>query len=238
VIDLQLHTSDSDGTWTWIQVLEKCLDLNLTAFAITDHDTTVRRDDIIAWAKTNDAMAIPGIELSASDNDQTIHLLGYFLDGPLTSLEARLNYLRSGRLDRNAKIVARLQKLGIAVTEEDVLLAAGRATVGRPHIARLLMQKGVVKTMQEAFDKYLNSNGQAYFPKVELPLREAIDLLHAAGAVTSISHPGLLKRTPEVLEESLKLWRSWGSTASKRCIRVIRSSKPLFLTASPTNTDF
>ena len=72
------------------------------------------------------------------------------------------------------------------------------------------MQKGVVKTMQEAFDKYLAANGQAYYPKVELPLREAIDLLHAAGAVTSISHPGLLKRTPEALEASLKLWRSWG----------------------------
>jgi predicted metal-dependent phosphoesterase TrpH len=210
VIDLQIHTTDSDGTWTWLQVLEKCLDLNLTAFAITDHDTTVRRDDIVAWGKTNDAMAIPGIELSASESDQTIHLLGYFLDGPLTSLEARLMYLRNGRLERNTKIVQRLQKLGVSVTEEDVLLAAGRATVGRPHIARLLMQKGVVKTMQEAFDKYLSLNGQAYFPKVELPLREAIDLLHEAGAVTSISHPGLLKRTPEILEASLKLWRSWG----------------------------
>jgi predicted metal-dependent phosphoesterase TrpH len=210
VIDLQIHTNDSDGTWSWTQVLEKCLNLNLRAFAITDHDTVVRRNDILAWAKANDAMAIPGIELSTCENDQTIHLLGYFLDGPLADLEARLNFLREGRLDRNKKIVARLQKLGIAVTEEDVLLAAGRATVGRPHIARLLMQKGVVKTMQEAFDKYLSANGQAYFPKVELPLREAIELLHAAGAVTSISHPGLLKRAPDVLEASLKLWRSWG----------------------------
>ncbi len=210
MIDLQIHTTDSDGTWSWTQVLEKCLNLNLAAFAITDHDTTVRRDDIVEWAKTNDAMAIPGIELSSCENDQTIHLLGYFLDGPLNQLELRLNFLREGRMDRNKKIVAKLQSLGISVTEEDVLAAAGRATVGRPHIARLLMQKGVVKSMQEAFDRYLSANGQAYYPKVELPLREAIDLLHSAGAVTSISHPGLLKRTPDVLEESLKLWRSWG----------------------------
>lgn len=210
MIDLQIHTLDSDGTWSWTEVLEKCLDLNLAAFAITDHDTTVRRDEIAAWAKANDAMAIPGIELSTCENDQTIHLLGYFLDGPLDKLEARLAYLREGRLDRNKKIVSRLQSLGISVTEEDVLAAAGRGTVGRPHIARLLMQRGVVKTMQEAFDRYLSPNGQAYFPKVELPLREAIDLLHEAGAVTSISHPGLLKRTPEILEQSLKLWRSWG----------------------------
>jgi len=210
VIDLQLHTNDSDGTWSWTHVLEKCLDMNLSAFAITDHDTIVRRNDILGWAKANDAMAIPGIELSTCESDQTIHLLGYFLDGPLENLESRLEFLREGRLQRNKKIVGKLQSLGISVTEEDVLKAAGRATVGRPHIARLLMQKGVVKTMQEAFDKYLAANGQAYYPKVELPLREAIDLLHAAGAVTSISHPGLLKRTPEALEASLKLWRSWG----------------------------
>lgn len=210
MIDLQIHTTDSDGTWSWTQVLEKCLDLNLTAFAITDHDTVVRRDDILAWGKANDAMAIPGIELSTRENDQTIHLLGYFLDGPLTKLEERLAYLREGRLDRNKRIVERLQSLGIKVTVEDVMAAAGRATVGRPHIARLLMQKGVVQSMQEAFDKYLAANGMAYFPKDELPLREAIDLLHDAGAVTSVAHPGLLKRTPEILEQSLKLWRSWG----------------------------
>jgi predicted metal-dependent phosphoesterase TrpH len=210
VIDLQIHTNDSDGTWSWKQVLEKCLDLNLTAFAITDHDTTVRRGDILAWGKANDAMAIPGIELSTCEDEQTIHLLGYFLDGPLDKLEAQLDFLRTGRLQRNKKIVAKLQSLGVNVTEEDVLNAAGRATVGRPHIARLLMQKGVVKSMQEAFDRFLSANGQAYYPKVELPLREAIELLHGAGAVTSISHPGLLKRTPEALEASLKLWRSWG----------------------------
>ncbi len=210
MIDLQLHTTDSDGTWNWRLVLERCLDMGLTAFAITDHDTAVRRDEIRDWGKANDAMAIPGIELSTSENGQTVHLLGYFLDGPQENLEKRLDYLREGRRTRNKKIVEKLQSLKIQVTEEDVLRAAGTATVGRPHIARLLMEKGVVKSMQEAFDKYLSINGLAYFPKDELPLREGIDLLHGAGAVTSVAHPGLLKRSPDVLEASLKEWRSWG----------------------------
>lgn len=210
MIDLQLHTTDSDGTWAWDRVLEKCLDLNLTAFAITDHDTIRRRAEIIAWAKAHEAMAIAGIELSTSENGQTIHLLGYFLDGPLEKLGLRLDYLREGRMSRNKKIVTRLQSLGVKVTEEEVLLAADRATVGRPHIARLLMEKGVVKSMQEAFDRFLSLNGSAYFPKDELPLREAIDLLHEAGAVTSVAHPGLLKRPADVLEASLSEWRSWG----------------------------
>lgn len=210
MIDLQLHTTDSDGTWPWDRVLDACLAMGLTAFAITDHDTVARRADILAWAAARKARAIPGIELSTTEGGQTVHLLGYFLDGPLARLEERLDFLKRGRSDRNVRIVRKLQSLGIAVTEEEVLAIAGRGTIGRPHIARLLLQKGVVKTMQEAFDRYLTPGGLAYFPKEELPLRDAIELLHGAGAVASVAHPGLLKRHPEALEQSLKLWRGWG----------------------------
>ncbi len=213
MIDLQLHTTDSDGTWPWHKVLAACQALKLTAFAITDHDTIVRRDEIIAWGKAHNAQAIPGIELSTRENDQTVHLLGYFLDGNLTRLKERLAYLREGRLSRNDKIIERLRALGIDVTDEDIKSISGNNVVGRPHIARLLLQKGKVQTMQEAFDRYLIPGGLAYFPKDELPLREGIELLHEAGAVTSVAHPGLLKRTPEELEKSLVLWKSWGLDA-------------------------
>lgn len=210
MIDLQIHTTDSDGTWDWEKVLNYCLDNNLKAFAITDHDTIVRRDDILKWAQKNEAQAIPGIELSTRESDQTVHLLGYFLDGPLGQLQSRLDFLKEGRLDRNKKIISRLRELGVQVTEEEVFAIAGRGTIGRPHIARLLLEKKVVSSIQEAFEKFLSINGRAYFPKEELPLREAIDLLHEAGAVTSVAHPGLLKRSPHDLEMSLKLWREWG----------------------------
>src|SRR5262249_28687670 len=100
--------------------------------------------------------------------------------------------------------------LGIKVTEEDVLARAGRATMGRPHIARALMEKGYVKSLQEAFDRYLSVSGAAYCPKEELPLREAIELLHDAGGVTSVAHPGLLKLSMEDVEEALAQWRDWG----------------------------
>lgn len=213
MIDLQIHTTDSDGTWAWDKALNHCLDINLKAFAITDHDTIVRRQEILDWAKKNEAMAIPGIELSTRESDQTIHLLGYFLDGPLEKLQLRLDYLKEGRLSRNTKMIARLQSLGVRVTEEEVFRIAGRGTIGRPHIARLLLEKKVVGSLQEAFEKYLSINGLAYFPKEELPLREAIELLHEAGAVTSVAHPGLLKRAPADLEASLKMWRSWGLDA-------------------------
>lgn len=210
MIDLQLHTTDSDGTWPWRKVLEACVQLKLSAFAITDHDTMVRREDVLDFARDNNVKAIPGIELSTTEGGQTIHLLGYFLDGRLGRLEERLDFLRRGRMDRNGLIISKLRSLGINVTEAEVLAVADNKVVGRPHIARLLVNKGAVSTIQEAFDKYLTPGGKAYFPKDELPLREAIDLLHEAGAVTSVAHPGLLKRSPLDLENALKEWRSWG----------------------------
>jgi 3',5'-nucleoside bisphosphate phosphatase len=213
MLDLQLHTTDSDGTWPWQQVLEQCLTLGLTAFAITDHDTIIRQAEIRAWAKSQKAQAIPGVELSTRESDQSVHLLGYFLEGPLERLESKLAYLRMGRGDRNKKIIERLQKLGLKVTEEELIKVAGRATVGRPHIARLLLEKGYVQSIKEAFDRYLALDGSAYFPKDELPLREGIDLLHEAGCVTSVAHPLLLNRAPDVFEASLRLWRSWGLDA-------------------------
>lgn len=184
--------------------------MGLKAYAITDHDTVVRHQEIRAWAKANNALAIPGIELSTRDQDQTVHLLGYFLEGSLVRLESRLSYLKDGRKDRNRKIIARLQQLGFAVTEEELLRVAGQGTVGRPHIARLLLEKGFVQSIKEAFDRFLSITGMAYFPKDEIPLQEGIELLHEAGCVTSVAHPILLNRTPDELELLIKEWKAWG----------------------------
>lgn len=213
MLDLQLHTTDSDGTWPWDKVLNHCLSIGLKAFAITDHDTIVRREEIVAWGKKNNALAIPGIELSTRENGQTVHLLGYFLDGPLEKLEGRLKFLCDERNVRNKKIIEKLQAMGFAVTEEELKEVAGRATVGRPHIARLLLQKGYIKTIVEAFDRFLTPGGGAYFPKEELPLHEGIELLYGAGAVTSVAHPGLLKRNPQEMEESIRRWKGLGLDA-------------------------
>ena len=230
MIDLQLHTTDSDGTWGWERVLEACVQLKLTAFAITDHDTMVRRSEILAWGQARNVQAIPGIELSTTENGQTVHLLGYFLNGPLEKLEERLEYLREGRLNRNGLIIAKLRSLGIDVTEAEVLAIAGNKVIGRPHIARLLLQKGAVSSIQEAFEIYLTPGGKAYFPKEELPLRDAIDLLHEAGAVTSVAHPGLLKRSPMDLETSLREWRGWGLDGIEGIYPVYTAEQTAFFT--------
>jgi len=228
MIDLQLHTTDSDGTWPWEKVLESCLEMGLTAFAVTDHDTVVRQAEIRAWAKEKNAQAIPGLELSTRDQDQTVHLLGYFLEGPLGKLEAKLGDLRLGRADRNGLILAKLRQLGFEVSDQELMVVAGRGTVGRPHIARLLLQKGFVKSIQEAFERFLGGTGSAYFPKEEIPLREGIELLHEAGAVTSVAHPLLLARNAEELENSFIQWKEWGLDAIEA----------LYPTYSPEQTSF
>jgi predicted metal-dependent phosphoesterase TrpH len=210
MIDLQLHTTDSDGTWAWDRVLEACLSMGLSAFAITDHDTVVRHAEIRAWAKGKKPLVIPGVELSTKENNQTVHLLGYFCEGPLDRLEERLKFLNAARADRNTLILGKLRKLGFDVTEDDLKRVAGKATVGRPHLARVLLEKGYVGTIREAFDRFLAAGAAAYVEKEEMPLRDGIEILHSAGAVTSVAHPILLNRTPDELETSLKLWRSWG----------------------------
>jgi 3',5'-nucleoside bisphosphate phosphatase len=128
-------------------------------------------------------------------------------------LESTLAGLRASRRTRNIKILEKLNKYGFPVTEDDLNKVAQGETIGRPHIARMMLQKGFVTSIREAFDRFLALGSAAYVPKEEMPLQEAIQLLHASGAVTSAAHPMLLGRTYEELEESFKEWKSWGLDA-------------------------
>ncbi len=210
MLDLQMHSSDSDGTWPWDKILNRCLEMGLTAFSITDHDTIARRKDILEWAKVHKAMAIPGVELSTVESEESVHLLGYFLEGPLKNLEKMLSGAVEARNDRNKKILKKLQAMGYQVSFEDLASGAACEPVGRPHIARLLMEKGYVKTIREAFHRFLSRKGSAYYPKDDIRLEDAITLLHEAGAVSVVAHPGLLQRSPHDLEQSIRTWADWG----------------------------
>ncbi|MFN0118382.1 MAG: PHP domain-containing protein [Elusimicrobiota bacterium] len=238
MIDLQLHTTDSDGTWTWDKVLQTCLDMKLKAFAITDHDTIDRHEEIKAWGKKNNAMVIPGIELSTKEKGQTVHLLGYFLDGSKVNLEQRLKYLREERIVRNGKMIRKLQSVGVAINEEEVLSISGHAPMGRPHIARVLLNKGIVQSIPEAFERFLSPTGSAYFPKEEIPLKEGINLLQEAGAVTSVAHPGLLRRSGEELEKSLTVWKEWGLDGLEAIYPMYNEYQTSFFDRMCTKYDF
>jgi predicted metal-dependent phosphoesterase TrpH len=190
--DLHLHSTASDGTETPAAVVARAAAAGLTSIALTDHDNLdgiVEAGDAAAQAGLD---FIPGTELSVGWRDTSFHLLVYHLEPRPGPLQDRLGDLQAGRKVRNPRIVAKLQDLGIDITYDEVLTEAGDAVVGRPHIAAVLVRKGVVPDMAAAFDRYLANGGPAYVERVRLSHDEAIDLAGASGAVPVVAHPHTL----------------------------------------------
>jgi predicted metal-dependent phosphoesterase TrpH len=174
---------------------------NVTALAITDHDTIDGIADALAAAAPLGIEVIPGIEISArfpeAGGETELHILGYFIDWNNLDLQARLAHLRTTRHMRNPLIVERLNELGVAITYDEVLRLAGNGAVGRPHIARVLMEKRYVSSAKEAFDRYLAAGAAAYVARVLPEPAEAIAMIRAAGGVPVLAHPSWLERSDE-----------------------------------------
>ena len=167
-IDLHLHTTHSDGSFSTGEVMAFAKQAGLKALAITDHDIIDGIPEATAIGKELEIEVIPGVEISSRLGESELHILGYFLNWTDPLLAQRLSTLRDSRHLRNPKIVQRLNELGIPITYEEVRALAGTESVGRPHIARLLMEKKFVTSAKEAFDRYL-ANGRPAFVDRELP---------------------------------------------------------------------
>ncbi|CAN5115842.1 PHP domain-containing protein [soil metagenome] len=188
-VDLHLHSTASDGLLPPAAVVSAARVVGLTAIALTDHDTV----DGIAEARMTAEHAgirfVAGIELSAEENGVEIHILGlHLLD--VTTLRDRLLELQAERIDRARAIVARLAELGVSVSYDAVLAHAAGGAVGRPHVARAMLDAGVVKDFREAFDRYLGAARPAFIPKKKLSVRDAVSLVHVAGGLAVWAHPG------------------------------------------------
>ena len=172
----------------------------LTALALTDHDTVEGLAEARAAAEEVGVRLVQGCELSCEVGTATMHLLVYFLaDGP-GPLQDRLAGLQEARADRNRRIVAVLRDHGLDVTLQEVLDEAGGGSVGRPHVAGVLLRKGYVASIQEAFDVWLAKGKPAYLERERLLPAEAIGLAHASGAVAVVAHPTSLGFDPAGLE--------------------------------------
>jgi 3',5'-nucleoside bisphosphate phosphatase len=188
-LDLHLHTTHSDGSLSPDEVVRLAHQAGVTALAITDHDITTA---IPAATEAGGALGIeviPGIEISSLLGDSELHVLGYFLHWQDPLLNERLVTLRDSRHRRNPMIIARLQALGIGITYDEVRAVAGSDSVGRPHIARVLMEKGVVASAKDAFDRFLANGKPAYVPR-DLPSpAEAIRWIKEAKGLAVLAHP-------------------------------------------------
>jgi len=189
-LDLHLHSTASDGTLSPSELVNKCAENGLKVIALTDHDTLDGIDEAIGRAKTlGNIEVIPGIEVSCSWNGTEVHILGLFSRLDNVRLSEYCTRARKNRLSRSKKIVERLQHLGVEIKFEKVIEVAGDAVIGRPHIAKALVDAGYVKYPKEAFDLYLGSSHSSYYPSSTISPVEAIDLLVESNALPVLAHP-------------------------------------------------
>jgi len=188
-IDLHTHSTASDGTYTPSDLVHYAKTKSLRALALTDHDCIDGLKEAMAAGKEIGVEVIPGVELSAKFQNGTMHILGFFVNPTDPIFLQRLVTLQEARRQRNPKIVQKLQDLGVKITYDEVVAASGGGQVGRPHFACVLLKKGYVKTIAEAFEKYLRDGGPAYVEKERFSPEESIALIHEAEGVAVLAHP-------------------------------------------------
>jgi len=199
--DLHIHTIESDGALTPVELLLKAKEVGLTTISITDHDSVNAVEEAISFGSEIGIQVIPGVELSVTIENRDVHILAYFFDYKNKPLLEYLDYFRKERYKRAEKIVDRLHSLKIPVPFETVLKKANNGSVGRFHIALALLEHGHVKSYNDAFYKYIGDRGPAFEEKVSLRPEELFSLVNHAGGISFIAHPG--KLVNEIVLDSL-----------------------------------
>jgi|SRR5690625_287947 len=198
---MHVHTYYSDGIFSPKEVVEKAVQLGLDGIAITDHDTVLGvKEAIDASKEYPNFSVIPGIEFSCIHEDEEVHILGYFINYESLELEKILDKLNSARRNRTGKIVAKLNQLGMDIEEKDVLEIGKKNFTGRVHVAKALIKKGYVSSVEEAFEKYLERGQPAYVERESLSINKAIRLINSLGGVSILAHPGLLKKRDKIIK--------------------------------------
>ncbi|MCK5340204.1 MAG: PHP domain-containing protein, partial [Desulfobulbaceae bacterium] len=207
LIDLHTHSTYSDGTFTPSEIVIQAVKLGLTAIALTDHDTVAGIDEALEEAKHHAIELVSGVEISAWHGDTSLHILGYGIDHKNRTLQLGMNTVQEIRKKRNNGIIEKLNRTGIRIDRNDLdEIAAGQ--LGRPHFAQLLIDKGIVKTYDQAFYQYLGDTGKAFVPKGRFEAREAIRIIQDAGGMAVLAHPGCmdpsLATTPDLLRSLMR----------------------------------
>ena len=205
MIDLHVHTTCSDGTFSPEEVVRLAATRGLTALAITDHDTVLGVPAAAQEGDKHGIEVVPGLEISSQWNHGIMHILGYFIDIDHPELRKVLDFLKEGREARTPRIVSRLQQLGVNVSVEEIEQEAGEGVPGRPHVANVMVRRNLVTDRQQAFDLYLRKGAPAYVDKVKLPPLESLELINKVGGVAVLAHPYSLEQADSSgLEKILK----------------------------------
>lgn len=203
-VDLHIHSTASDGRFSPEAIVHKAVERGLTIIAIADHDTVDGIAPALAAAKAFPWLrVISCVEIGSDVPHGEVHVLGYFIDYTSHELKATLARLRRSRRERAQKMIAKLENLGIHIEWQQVQKIAGGGSIGRPHIAQAMLDKGYVTSLREAFTKYINQGGPAYVEREKMTPVEAVELIVKANGLPVLAHP-LTITDPEAVMVELK----------------------------------
>jgi predicted metal-dependent phosphoesterase TrpH len=206
-VDLHTHTTASDGTLTPRELVLAAIRHGVTVLAVTDHDSTDGLPAAMAEAAQHPPLTIvPGLEINCDVEGAEVHVLGYFVDYGASWFQDFLREQRAERVERVHRIAKRLAELGMPIDPAEVLALVGEGSAGRPHVAQVMVKRGYVKSVREAFDKYLKTDGPANVPRRRLTPHDAVRVIRRAAGVPVLAHPGLADRDeliPELVAAGL-----------------------------------
>ncbi len=206
LIDLHAHTIASDGALSPAELVRLAKKRGLSVLAVTDHDTLAGIPEALGEGERVGLRIVPGVEVSTYAGDVEIHLLGHFVDPDDRGLADLLAPSRADRIERIRRMIDKLWSIGLPLDVDEVLAEAKGSSVGRPHLAQVMVRRRYVSSVQEAFDRYLATGRAAHVERARVPASDAIAALKRAGGVPSLAHPGVYGRDeiiPQLVEQGL-----------------------------------
>lgn len=203
-IDLHTHSLFSDGTLTPEEIISYAKKLNLSAVALTDHDTTEGIEEFLLAGTKYNIEAIPAIELSASYNGNEIHIVGLFINKNSIALKELISYVAKKRIERNIKMTEKLSKLGLKISYDELSENAKGSVITRAHYANIMLKKGFALSRNEVFDKYISPGKPGFVEKTLPTAEECISAIKKSGGTAILAHPTLYKMDMSTLEKMCK----------------------------------
>lgn len=212
MVDLHVHSNKSDGTFTPSELVTMAIEKNLTALALTDHDTTDGLEELANAAAGKPLAVVPGIELSTEYEGKDIHIVGLFIDPTQSDFRAHLKAFVESRDDRNRKMCANLQEAGIPISYEALQEANPGSVITRAHYGTWLLEHGVVSSVADAFSKYLGDHTPYFVPREKVTPQQAVSLIQKAGGLAILAHPILYRMSRERLDILVRCLKEVGLT--------------------------
>jgi 3',5'-nucleoside bisphosphate phosphatase len=240
-VDLHMHTVYSDGSLTPFELIDMAVSKKLSCIAITDHDNFDAYGHVAKYAEDKEIELIPAIEISAFHDGCDIHILGYFIDTTHLQLNQEMEKQANRRVQRIKLILKKLSSLGVDISFDAVQRKAGSGVIGRPHIAKIMVEEEYVNNFHEAFSKYLGNEGEAYVDKKGLSTTETIKLIRKAGGVAVLAHPYRTQcdeLIPEMVEAGLAGLETFCTNQRSKVGKKYRSLAKKYDLVCTGGTDF